>query len=157
MEKETTSITGKFTNTHQRSKTVDSSRSDKPCKTNVKTHEEPDVNEVNKESRWYLYLIENKLGQLYTGITTDPARRIAQHRGEKPGGAKALKGKSPLAFRAIFELNSKSDAAKLECHIKKLSRVQKDKIIQTGLLPLTSTEEPSPSSTLRAIRQVQHL
>jgi putative endonuclease len=87
---------------------------------------------------WYLYLIENKLGQLYTGITTDPKRRIAQHRGEKAGGARALKGKSPLTFRAIFQVSDKSDAAVLECKIKKLTRAQKNQIIQSGKLELNN-------------------
>jgi putative endonuclease len=88
--------------------------------------------EVNNP--WYLYLIENKLGQLYTGITTDPTRRIAQHRGELKGGAKALKGKSPLTFRAIFEVENKSQAAKLEAYVKSLSRAQKDKVIARSML-----------------------
>lgn len=94
--------------------------------------------DAKTSSTWYLYLIENKLGQLYTGITTDPKRRIAQHRGEKAGGARALKGKSPLTFRAIFQVSDKSDAAVLECKIKKLTRAQKNQIIQSGKLELTN-------------------
>jgi putative endonuclease len=78
---------------------------------------------------WYLYLIENKLGQLYTGITNNPTRRIAQHRGELKGGAKALKGKTPLYFRAVFEVEGKSHAAKLEYEVKQMSRQKKDSII----------------------------
>ena len=31
---------------------------------------------------WFLYLIECRDGSLYTGITTDIARRYAQHAGE---------------------------------------------------------------------------
>ncbi len=90
------------------------------------------LSEVNRP--WYLYLIENKLGQIYTGITTDPLRRIAQHRGELSGGAKALKGKAPLHFRAIFEVDSKSHAARLEHYVKRLNRSKKDTIIDTGTL-----------------------
>ena len=88
----------------------------------------------NINTQWYLYLIENKLGQLYTGITTEPKRRIAQHRGELKGGAKALKGKSPLVFRAVFEVANKSEASKLEYAVKKMSRLQKDNIINKGQL-----------------------
>ena len=83
---------------------------------------------------WYLYLIENKLGQIYTGITTDPKRRIAQHRGELKGGAKALKGKSPLNFKAVFEVADKIKAAQLEYAVKQMSRPQKDGIIGKGQL-----------------------
>jgi len=94
--------------------------------TNDNTHQQ------DASNPWYLYLIENKLGQLYTGITTDPARRIAQHRGEIKGGAKALKGKTPLHFRAVFLLEDKSQAAKLEYAVKQMSRRQKDLIISQG-------------------------
>jgi putative endonuclease len=102
------------------------------------THQREDLSKEKASSTWYLYLIENRLGQLYTGITTDPKRRIAQHRGEKAGGAKALKGKSPLTFRAIFQIASKSEAAVLECKVKKLTRTQKNTIIQSEKLELTN-------------------
>ncbi|GFD95458.1 hypothetical protein KUL156_12800 [Alteromonas sp. KUL156] len=88
----------------------------------------------NTNNPWYLYLLENKLGHIYTGITTDPTRRIAQHRGELKGGAKALKGKSPLIFRAVFEVADKAQAAKLEYAVKQMSRPQKDLIIRKGQL-----------------------
>ena len=51
---------------------------------------------------WYLYLLETRRGMLYTGITTDVARRLAQH--EAGQGAKALRGRGPLfAARADHE------------------------------------------------------
>ncbi|WP_218310114.1 GIY-YIG nuclease family protein [Alteromonas antoniana] len=87
-------------------------------------------NEEPNSSRWYIYIIENRLGQFYTGITCDPIRRIAQHRGEKPGGAKALKGKSPLVFRGVFEVANKSQALKAEYRVKQLSRLQKQKLLK---------------------------
>ena len=83
-------------------------------------------------TQWYLYLIENKLGQLYTGITTDPVRRMAQHSGKLKGGAKALKGKAPLTFRLVIEVENRSLASVLEARIKKLSRDQKNAIIASG-------------------------
>ncbi len=88
-------------------------------------------------SRWYIYIIENRLGQLYTGITCDPIRRIAQHRGEKPGGAKALKGKSPLVFRGVFEVENKGQALKAEYRVKRLSRTQKQKLLKAKTLTNT--------------------
>ncbi|WP_394221223.1 GIY-YIG nuclease family protein [Alteromonas gracilis] len=102
--------------------------------TELTTAEQRPQNQNDTTKTWYLYLIENKLGQIYTGITTDPKRRIAQHRGELKGGAKSLKGKSPLGFRAIFEVDCKSNAAKLEYAVKRMSRPQKDRIISEGQL-----------------------
>ena len=40
---------------------------------------------------WHLYMLRLPSGMLYTGITTDVARRPAQHQAGK--GAKALRGK----------------------------------------------------------------
>ncbi|WP_416360007.1 GIY-YIG nuclease family protein [Alteromonas genovensis] len=114
------------------------------------THKRDNLCEAKADTAWYLYLIENRLGQLYTGITTDPKRRIAQHRGEKVGGAKALKGKSPLTFRAIFQLSNKSEAAVLECKVKKLTRTQKNNIIQSGKLELTNKDGTLTFNCIRA-------
>ncbi len=88
------------------------------------------THQPNANPLWYLYMVENKFGQIYTGITTDPKRRIAQHRGLLKGGAKALKGKSPLIFRAVFEIADKAKAARLEYAVKQMSRAQKNGIIQ---------------------------
>jgi putative endonuclease len=43
---------------------------------------------------WSLYLIRTADNRLYTGITTDVARRFMQHQSGK--GAKALRGKANL-------------------------------------------------------------
>ena len=84
--------------------------------------------------RWYVYLIENRLGHLYAGITLDPSRRISQHRGLRPGGAKALRGKSPMHFRAVFEVSDKSQALHAERRLKSLTRAQKYHLITSQQL-----------------------
>ena len=66
------------------------------------------------------------------------------------GGAKALKGKSPLTFRAIFQLSNKSEAAVLECKVKKLTRSQKDNIIQSGKLELANKDGTLTLNCVRA-------
>lgn len=48
------------------------------------------------DSLWHLYLLRTTSGMLYTGITTDVARRLTQHQAGK--GAKALRGKGELAL-----------------------------------------------------------
>ena len=47
-------------------------------------------------SDWYFYLVRCRDGSLYTGISTDVARRLAQHRGEGSAGSKYLKGRGPF-------------------------------------------------------------
>ncbi|WP_110687574.1 GIY-YIG nuclease family protein [Salinicola aestuarinus] len=69
--------------------------------------------------RWYLYLVETASGALYTGISTDVARRIDQH--ARGRGARALRGKGPLTLRHAEYVGEHGDALRLEASIKRLS------------------------------------
>ncbi len=72
-------------------------------------------------------MIRCKGGVLYTGITTDVARRFSEHQAGK--GAKFLRGKAPLELVYQQEVGSHSDALKLEFNIKQLSKIEKEKLI----------------------------
>lgn len=74
---------------------------------------------------WYLYMVQTAAGTLYTGISTDPARRLRQHSGKLAGGAKALRGKGPLTLVYSQSLSNKSAAAKAEYQLKQLPRAAK--------------------------------
>ena len=91
-------------------------------------------NTHNLPGTWYLYIVENRLGHLYTGITTNPQRRIKQHNGLLAGGAKALKGKAPIVYKVLFEIGCRTRAAQLEYEVKQLSGAQKRKIAATKVL-----------------------
>ena len=79
---------------------------------------------------YYTYMLRCLDGSLYTGITTDVFRRFAQHRGEEKGGAKCTKGRRPIAIERVWACQSRSEASKLEYRIKKLSKVEKEKLIE---------------------------
>ncbi|WP_280547802.1 GIY-YIG nuclease family protein [Halomonas sp. 11-S5] len=68
---------------------------------------------------WHLYLVETAGGALYTGITTDVARRLAEHRAGR--GAKALRGKGPLVLRHQEPVGSRGEALRLEARLKRLT------------------------------------
>lgn len=52
---------------------------------------------------WFVYVLwSERLGRTYVGITTEPERRLAQHNGERAGGARATRGGRPWALGAVF-------------------------------------------------------
>jgi len=81
---------------------------------------------------WYLYLIRCRDGSLYTGITTDVDRRLAEHQSGK--GSKYLRGRSPLILVFQKELGSKNLALAMENKVKKLTKKQKEELIRDKTL-----------------------
>ena len=72
---------------------------------------------------WYVYILECSDGTLYTGITTDLDKRLKTHNNGK--GAKYTKTRLPVALKASFEAEDRSQASKEEYRIKQLTRKQK--------------------------------
>lgn len=81
------------------------------------------------EQQWFLYMIRTASGQLYTGISVDPLRRLRQHQGELKGGAKALRGKGPLQLVYQQAYADRSTASKAEYHLKQQSKAAKELLI----------------------------
>ena len=77
---------------------------------------------------WKLYILRCGDGTLYTGITTDVEKRLEAHRTGK--GAKYTRGRSPLELVYREECGDHSAALKRELEIKKLSREEKEKLIE---------------------------
>ncbi|AKA39069.1 GIY-YIG nuclease family protein [Yersinia ruckeri] len=79
------------------------------------------------DSIWSIYLIRTAAGSLYTGITTDVLRRLAQHQAGK--GAKALRGKGELTLVFHCVAGERSIALKLEYRLKQLTKMQKERLV----------------------------
>jgi putative endonuclease len=47
-------------------------------------------------------LVSEASGATYVGVSNDPARRLEQHNGLKPGGAKSTRGARPWTIAATF-------------------------------------------------------
>lgn len=76
---------------------------------------------------WHLYLLRCGDGSIYTGVSTDVSRRLAEHRGGK--GARYLRGRGPLALARKIRVGAKSDAFKMEWRVKRLPRNKKEQLI----------------------------
>lgn len=77
---------------------------------------------------YYVYILECLDKSLYTGITTDVARRLEEHKSGKGGHYTSSRGARKMVY--IEECKNRSTASKREAEIKKWSRVQKLSIIK---------------------------
>lgn len=67
-------------------------------------------------------------GSLYTGISVDVERRVKLHNEGK--GAKYTRARTPVRLVYVTVIGDRSLATKREIEIKKLSRVEKRKLIE---------------------------
>ena len=81
---------------------------------------------------WHLYVVRCHDGSLYTGITTDVARRFAEHQGNGDTGAKYLRGRGPLVLVFQKKLGSRSLALGVESKVKMLSKARKEELVRAN-------------------------
>lgn len=84
---------------------------------------------------WHLYLVETAAGLLYTGVSTDVARRFREHQSNGFRCARSLRGKGPLTLVFSAPVGDRSMALRLEREVKRWPRARKQALIQ-GECPL---------------------
>jgi putative endonuclease len=75
-------------------------------------------------SDWFLYVLRCADDTLYTGITTDPERRIHEHN-HTVKGARYTRSRRPVEMVALWEYADQSEASKAEYAFKQLDRADK--------------------------------
>lgn len=78
---------------------------------------------------YFIYILRCEDNSLYTGITTDLARRFAEHCGNDGKGAKYTRSRRPLRFERAWSCAGKGDALRLEHRIKQLNHARKEALI----------------------------
>ena len=74
----------------------------------------------------YVYILRCADDTLYTGYTTDPERRVAEHNAGQ--GAKYTRGRTPVERVHLESFTSQSKAMQREYAIKQLPRAQKKQL-----------------------------
>ena len=80
---------------------------------------------------WLIYILECRDGSLYCGITNNLEKRLKQHTGEIKGGAKYTRSHRPCQLVYKEKSRSRSDALQREVIIKKMSKVEKQTLINS--------------------------
>lgn len=78
---------------------------------------------------WSLYLLRREDGGLYTGISTDVARRFEEHRSGR--GSRSLRGKALREIEYECALGSRPLASRAEYRVKKLAKAMKESLIES--------------------------
>ena len=86
----------------------------------------------DNSSNWYVYLVRCRDNSLYTGIAKSPEKRVAEHNADNQLGAKYTRARRPVKLVHQEKLSSRSQAAKRESEIKRLSKQQKELLISAG-------------------------
>lgn len=76
----------------------------------------------------YTYIVECSDGTYYCGWTNDIENRMKNHNAGK--GAKYTRSRFPVKLVYLEEHETKEEAMSREWHIKRLSRKQKEELIQ---------------------------
>jgi uncharacterized protein (TIGR02453 family) len=87
---------------------------------------------------WYVYLLRCGDGTLYTGVTTEPGRRLAQHAAGR--GAAYTRGRGPLAMVHLEPAADRGAALRRELAIKRMSREEKEAMVKRGRETAAATE-----------------
>ena len=75
----------------------------------------------------YVYILRCADDTLYTGYTTDPDRRVAEHNAGE--GAKYTRGRTPVELVYLERYDSRSAAMSREYEIKQLRRPEKRRLV----------------------------
>ena len=82
---------------------------------------------------YYTYMLRCADNSIYTGITTDVARRFAEHSAKMPGKcAKYTGSHRAVSIEAVWESENRETASRLEYYIKKLPKNKKEQLVDSN-------------------------
>ena len=85
--------------------------------------------DIKPQKNWLIYILECRDGSLYCGITNNIEKRLKQHKGEIIGGAKYTRSHWPCKLVYKEKSASRSQASQREAIIKKMSKDEKQALI----------------------------
>ncbi len=83
---------------------------------------------TKNESAWYVYVALCSDHSLYTGVTTDLARREREHN-EGNNGARYTRSRRPIKIVYSERVEDRSSALRREYAVKQLSSIEKQRLV----------------------------
>ena len=87
--------------------------------------------DIMPDSCWFVYILHCADGSLYTGITTDIARRVNEHNNGKLAAA-YTRSHRPVKLVYQEACKDRSAASIREAEIKSMSREEKEEFLKHG-------------------------
>lgn len=87
---------------------------------------------------WYVYLLRCRGGTFYTGVTTDPARRLHEHN-HTGRGARYTRTRRPVTLAYVEAAASRQEACRREYQLRTLSHRDKEQLCTAAGVLLEGT------------------
>ena len=84
--------------------------------------------------KYFVYLLRCRDSSLYCGITNSVERRLLEHNTDDKLASKYTRARRPVVLIYSEEFADRSDASKREAQIKKMTKEQKEKLINANTL-----------------------
>lgn len=81
------------------------------------------------DKNWHVYIVRCNDNSFYTGVTTNPARRIAKH--NQGTASKYTRSRLPVKLVYLESASSRGDALRREYVIRKMPAGEKLRLIET--------------------------
>lgn len=78
---------------------------------------------------WTIYIVRCSDNSLYTGIAKDVGKRVQEHNSDNKLGAKYTRSRAPVTLVYTESAETRSDATKRECEIKKMDKKSKEMML----------------------------
>ncbi len=88
------------------------------------------LSEKAQDTQWYIYIVRCRNEALYTGVTTDLARRVAEHNRGK--GARYTRANGPVELVYSERAEGHAQALRRERAIKRTTRRRKLELVRGG-------------------------
>lgn len=80
-------------------------------------------------NQWLVYIVRCADNSLYTGITTDVGRRLAEHNSADGLAAKYTRSRRPVHLVYQETVSGRAEATRRESQIKRLSKSAKEALL----------------------------